>query len=438
MQSSSRFSGVFCLLLSFGLLLRGGVMVWRADELRTDPDAYVGLAVSLHEGNGFATPGTESPTAFRPPLYPLLLSICGAGQPWGVVLLHLLCGAGTIAAAWRLAGIFGSREVTILSTALVAADPLLLRYAPLPMTETLSALLITWLMVLLISPRAEAHGSSRSRIWAAVFVGVLWSLNGLCRPTIWAFAGLWGVWGLFLLAYRQIGGRKEGGLTWPWTSRRDFAVMAVVCLLTIAPWMIRNQRIFGKPIFATTHGGYTLLLGNNPVFYREVVAASKRVVWHEASLAAWQAELERDMQAADPPVSGEIERDRWMYRRARRTIAESPELFVRACLLRLRRFWGVFPTASASRLESWCIGLFYGGVLLGVLLSIFCRAPGRGSALQCLFLLLAAFSLVHLFYWTNMRMRAPLSPVLAVLAAQGYWQAFRARGSRAACKTFKR
>ncbi len=41
--------------------------------------------------------------------------------------------------------------------------------------------------------------------------------------------------------------------------------------LTIAPWPIRNQVRFGRPIVTTTHGGYTLLLSNNPVYYSEVV-----------------------------------------------------------------------------------------------------------------------------------------------------------------------
>ena len=39
-------------------------------------------------------------------------------------------------------------------------------------------------------------------------------------------------------------------------------------------------------------------------------------------------------------------------------------------------------------------------------------------------LLTGVFTLVHLLYWSNMRMRAPLIPVLALLAAVGITDIF--------------
>ena len=45
------------------------------------------------------------------------------------------------------------------------------------------------------------------------------------------------------------------------------AAFALGVLLVLSPWAIRNQLQFGRPIVTTTHGGYTLLLANNPEFY---------------------------------------------------------------------------------------------------------------------------------------------------------------------------
>ena len=42
-------------------------------------------------------------------------------------------------------------------------------------------------------------------------------------------------------------------------------------LLAISPWVTRNFVEFQTFIPATTHGGYTLALGNNPDYYRDVI-----------------------------------------------------------------------------------------------------------------------------------------------------------------------
>ena len=49
--------------------------------------------------------------------------------------------------------------------------------------------------------------------------------------------------------------------------------------LVISPWMIRNLLVFGEPVWTTTHGGYTLALANNPVYYREVLNGPPGRVW---------------------------------------------------------------------------------------------------------------------------------------------------------------
>ena len=44
-------------------------------------------------------------------------------------------------------------------------------------------------------------------------------------------------------------------------------LLAVTLVLVLSPWMIRNLLVFGEPVWTTTHGGYTLALANNPVYY---------------------------------------------------------------------------------------------------------------------------------------------------------------------------
>ncbi len=80
-----------------------------------DPDNYVPLARSVAEGNGFMQRGR--PTAYRPPLYPLMLaslvSKTGELSFPAIALLHIVFGAGTVwltAKAARGSGLSIPRE----------------------------------------------------------------------------------------------------------------------------------------------------------------------------------------------------------------------------------------------------------------------------------------------------------------------------------------
>lgn len=217
--------------------------------------------------------------------------------------------------------------------------------------------------------------------------------------------------------------------------------------VVVCPWLVRNVLVFGRPIFTTTHGGYTLLLGNNPVFYREVVDRPWGTVWQGESLSQWNESLETAMRQEHPPIESEPARDRWMVRRAIRNIGDQPAEFLSACRLRMLRFWNVAPLGPATdairrmwlrfcqaigqenwkphahaavTVVRWGLSLFYGTIMIGLLLSLVRMDRAEWQRYRPLLLLIAAFCVVHLFYWTNTRMRAPLIPAIALLAVRGF------------------
>jgi hypothetical protein len=239
-------------------------------------------------------------------------------------------------------------------------------------------------------------------------------LCALCRPTIWVFGllvGCWWGWG----ALRQ---RRDLRECW-----RDVWPVALAAAATVAPWMIRNAIVLGRPILTTTHGGYTLFLGNNDVFYREVVAQPWGTVWEGESLGRWQRSLEEQMAAETPPVITETERDRWMHDQAVASIRRDPAMFWRSCWFRFRRFWDVMPRGDVLRslpiAVRWGIAAFYGILMAGMVLGILRMSRLEWARWAPLLCLLISFTLVHLFYWSDMRMRAPLIPAIALLAARG-------------------
>ena len=271
---------VWIVLLAF--LIRVIAVVVRHENLWIDTDAYLAIAQNLLDGNGFcSTPG--QPTAFRPPLYPLLVSVslyCGGHAAIGVV--QIVLGTATVWLTWRIARCCQfSQQTSLLAAAIIAVDPLLVEYSTQAMTETLSTFLVT---LLLLATLRSDHGARKG-----IVVGVVFGLAALCRPSIWAFGGLAAVgWLVVALANRSshsgsdCGGRLFRGKT-------VFACAAAVAV-TVSPWVIRNTLQFGRPVLMTTHGGYTLLLGNNETFFREVVSGERGTVWEGSSLKAWQAE----------------------------------------------------------------------------------------------------------------------------------------------------
>ncbi len=379
-------------LIALAIILRAGVML-RGHGTFDDPDNYLPLARSLASGEGFALRGR--PTAYRPPLYPILLApltpILGDHSWLGVALLHLALGAATVwltAAAAKGSGMPAGRQA--LAALIVAADPVLVWQSRSIMTETPSAFLVALTLA----------GTTRRGRWGAVLGGLGLGLLALCRPSGLAAAGL--VIAAALLvppgAWRERLAR--GGL---------IAAMLVVCLL---PWTIRNACVFGEPICGTTHGGYTLALANNPTYYPEVLAGPPGRVWTGGDQFQWWDSVNRATAGMSEPQA-----DLYLRESVFRLVRNRPGEFAHAVVHRLKHFWGLFPSGSVysrgMRWASlaWTLPLWI-ALALGLLRHDLWSWPRIVAPL-----FVAGFTVVHAFYWTDMRMRAPLAPAIAVIAA---------------------
>lgn len=430
MSAPSTTRTTIAVILLAALIRIGAAWHW-SDNLDDDRDVYRAIALGIHEGRGFSSPGSTVPTAYRPPLYPLLLAATGGhSSTFDVAALNVLLGAATVAfvlcAARQLQL---DARAALLAGLLTALDPLLVFYTSFPMTETFCTCLLTASLWALL--RSQNATTSTQLRWAFA-AGVLLGLTALCRPTVWACAALLiAAWGgeCALRGWRSA--RPQASRVGRWAgecrcSAWSMGVMLLAAILTVAPWGLRNWSAFGRPIITTTHGGYTLLLGNNPAYYREVVQQPLGVVWdgaHGPGQSVWAAELHHEMLAAG--LQGEIERDRWMSRRARQTIASEPQLFARACIRRLLHFWSLRPSVridvSAPGIIDRGVAVFYAIVFAVAACGFAAVVCGRVDRTRWAIpvLLIAGFMAVHLVYWTDARMRAPMMPEIALLAACG-------------------
>jgi len=426
-------------LLVLASVIRGGWLAAHRETLRDDPDAYRQLARNLLADGTFGDrvpdPVTGElqlqPTAYRPPLYPLLLAAAGWPDDVGsisVAMLHGALGVATVLLVYQLSQTWGLGRWGWCAAVLVACDPILLNQSSLVMTETLATMLA---VVGLLSLTRMTH---RATTASALEAGATVALAALCRPTflVWgAAAGL----ALILPPWRtRSNGRRETGAE-PLPSFHgpdergqqspaarlwlagSFLVSAAIVL---SPWTLRNACVLDRAILTTTHGGYTLWLGNNPEFYRFLDQARWGDVWDSRHLD------EQYLGIRQQTGQDELAADRWAHAQAMTSIRRQPASFARSCVWRISSLWGLVPHRVAAdesanrRLARYAVGVWYlavfglalaGAQALGYRL---CRPPWCWGLLLCL-----AFTAMHAVYWSNLRMRAPLMPVVCLAAAAG-------------------
>ncbi len=453
---------IFLLVISVAVLARLIVLIHRADDLSTDPDGYIAHARMLQAGQGFAGPYTGAPTAFRPPGYPLLIAVSplsGTDPQKSIAMLHLAVGVLTVVLTRHLADQLGlAADLGNLAAALVSLDPLLLRYSAFPMTEVLSAALLTAAVSAFVAFRrnqllnsgnsiADTRTGLRRQTVYGVVSGILFGLGALVRPICLIVAALLTV--SVLISELLTMFRRRTTAAMPDVANPAWSVVArtmiplVLMTLTISPWILRNLIQFQHFIPATTHGGYTLALGNNADYYRDVVQGAPGSPWDGDALGQWQRKMLESVAQAGISTLDEPAADAWMYRQAITSIREQPSAFLSACLLRLRMFFSIGTAAETkvSRPLQLAAAFWYATMWMFVAIAGLSTLRGHsGFSTSELWLTIVAFVLIHSVYWTDARMRAPLMPLFAVLSCLGGIAAwnflrngvvrFQSRGSR--------
>ncbi|MCA9210127.1 MAG: glycosyltransferase family 39 protein [Planctomycetales bacterium] len=413
-------------VLLLALVVRTGILWADFGGLSADVDNYRQIAENLRRTGVFGSVtganGEVAPTAFRPPLYPLLLASLATDDGVSrasVAMLHLAIGLLSVALLWRLAVEWLDLRGAVIACGLFIVDPILLNQSARVMTETLATLLAIaglWTLTRLIQSPSVRR---------AAVAGTTLGLACLCRPTFLPWAA---ICQLTVFAIAAFPDRAPRTLVIRWSHG---ATILIGFAATMAPWMIRNQAVFGRPIYATTHGGYTLLLANNDSFYQHLRTRPFTEVWDA-----------RQLQDQLPPATGgELAADARDYRLARDTIRRQPGMFVYSALHRVAMFWSPLPhrlTADESAARRWArlaVAAWYLAVSAAAAVGVgyLTRQALRGGIAKLLdppwlfaALLLVTLTAVHAVYWSNMRMRAPLVPVVSLLAAAGFGAIFDA------------
>lgn len=372
----------------------------------SDEIEYHGLASRLAAGQGYVTADGRA-TAYRPPLWPLVLSavyrVTGPSTAAARLTQAALGAAlvGLIIALAAAAGPVGRRGLAWLA-AWAALSPTLLYYSHSLFSETLFALcLLAGLLALLTARGAGRHAAA----------GAALGLACLCRGSALVLVGLVVLW-------------LGCGRGW-----RPALWCGLAAALVIAPWTLRNRVVLGDWVLVDTNGALNLYWGN-----------------HERTplLRAWDLVDEDDKPWPLPSGASERQMERAAMRAAASRIVADPPRFLLGLITKSSALWGPerglasgiqgglygrhgrLPTLAAAglcALESWLL-LALGGIGLAA------SVARRRDLGQMTLLAVAALTLIHAVSYGHSRYRFGVVPLLMIAACGGWTWCELDRGQR--------
>jgi 4-amino-4-deoxy-L-arabinose transferase-like glycosyltransferase len=248
--SSSRYSHyrvlTFTIIFAGALGVRGCAVLSQPETPIADAADYHQIAASLADGRGYVNTAGQS-TAWRPPGYPAFLALIYRLTGPSVVaatIVQSFVGALTV----LMLMLFGSTVLnhieTVIAGVIAAVYPGFVWLPRLLLSENVSLLLTLttlWAVAMYLK--------SRRVEWLVLF-GAIGGVNSLTRGGNLALPIMLGA-GLLIVAVR----RKSD----EWKRLSTGLLLALAAFVVIvAPWAIRNYRVFHRFVPVATQEGLTL------------------------------------------------------------------------------------------------------------------------------------------------------------------------------------
>src|SRR3984893_4366602 len=246
----------YVLLFAIGFALRFGMVLWRKSYFF--PPGWIfenlSIATNLATGHGFSSPFNldTGPSAWIAPAYPFFLAtvfkLFGvySAVSMGVVFgIQCMMAGGTGIAIHALAKRTVGAEIGWWAAWIWTLSPFFFRWPTTWVWDfTISALLMAVLLILTL----DAAETGSTKLW--VWLGGLWGLAALTNPALISVLP-------FTTAYAAYVNRRAGR---KWL--RGLSLASVLFAAIIAPWLIRNEVVFGHFVFLRSNYWFEFHLGN--------------------------------------------------------------------------------------------------------------------------------------------------------------------------------
>jgi hypothetical protein len=375
------------------------------------------IARALATGYGYADPfiGHTGPTAWSPPLYPLLLAgvfkLFGVYTPasaWVILTLNSVFSAAIIPAIYEIADRcfdangFGPR-VALWSGWLWTLYPAALQYAVHWVWEmSLTTCLFAWVLVIALrvrgigdkTPSADSNPQAANpqtpTRWA--IFGILWALICMSNSSLLLFLPACGLW---MLA----GSLRSTVKTLP-----KAALAGLLFCLCLSPWVYRNWTVFHA--FIPTRGN----LGAE--IYQSILPEHQAFPWGTTI-----PYVEDHPEYKAYKSMGEVAYVKQKGAAANVLIATHKKRFATYALKRVYFFWVSVPHPIEKgwfleivREMNYCFLSLAG--IFGLVLALKRRVPGSWLFAWTFLLVPVAYYLVTV----QARFRHPLEPLITILA----------------------
>jgi hypothetical protein len=220
-----------------------------------DQGLYLLHASGIADGDGYGFPNGE-PTAYYPVGYPgalagvlwLARQLPFSDTPYVVAtVFNIVLGTATVVLVFELARRLFDPVVGLVAAAVVAVWPNLVFHTATPLSETLFNALLVGAMVVLCRRPWPARGPEP---WRLAAFGLLLAFSALVRPISLLVLPL--LAGVLWLAARRLA-----------TAAVGIGVVALVVVVVIAPWTLRNRSVMGETVLISTNTGDNLCIGHH-------------------------------------------------------------------------------------------------------------------------------------------------------------------------------
>ncbi len=360
------------------------------------------IAAALASGQGFSNPMMypTGPTAWEPPLTPFLIAgvfklfgIYSHASSFVLLTINSLWSALTCIPIFKIARRSFDEKVAVGAAWTWVLFPYAIYWDIKWVWETsLSALLVATIFWVAVSLEDE-----RDRLKPWVKFGALWGIAALNSPSLLSFLPFSGMYAWY--RSRRAGKKSFSGV----------AVASLAFCLFVTPWLVRNYRVFGRPVFLRANFGAELRMGNGP--YAD---------------GTWQYYLHPTHNVAEfqkYKTMGELAYVAERKQEAVDWIKSNPGKFVIVSFRKFVYYWyGVPRSLNPAWMEPLKNSLFATSSLLtffGLYLAFRQRRPHA----WLFFWLLLVYPLIYYVVFPHARYRHPVDPEIAILCVYVLTQA---------------
>jgi hypothetical protein len=367
------------------------------------------IAQNIVEGKGFSFFGEEGnplPSAYMPPIYPILLA--GIFKVWGlseisfvfIQLLQAFCGVLVCLLLFKIARKLSSSFSAWLVLTISAFYPPFL-YVVTPIHPLMLSILISCLEIFLLLKLLEEQAVS-----TAAMAGLVGGLLALLRAEALGLLVLYSVWIVFGSKgnFKRMLGRS--------------LLMLATAVVVLMPWIVRNKVKLGHFIPVTTTSGLNLWRGQNERATGTARDLSGKGIWPTG-------DIREEIRKLNPTPDYEVKKDAILRRHALQFMTKNPGKSLGLAIKKFFYFWTVDLTHPIAKNALYLVPSLL--LSLGAWLGIFLSVHHLHAGWVLLYLQVGFLTLVAMIFFVLPRYRIFLDPTLILLAAHGVDQVFGQR-----------